>query len=317
MDRRMIEKAFISGQIARSIFKEEEKLFLIKADDTETILDCTPYDESLFFNSGAEIKTFEHIPFEDLRKELIKEKSFFDALYATIGGFDPELPEETRILSIQRAENLTKEPDIFDFLKTRLFSNLTPGGALLEEALELAEKNGCRNMKFIYDKLHNGREVIAYVLASFKNTISELSLEKEYVKIKNVFINAGFFSQIFLHLTDKNLKCLNRLFYEFAIDPKIREEIPLISQILTGMKNQLKKKYKLKIKQSNISDELTKMIEWFPRTITDHFHIFKFREVSPIFKCLFLSIALPLMLPFLLYLLIYSFAPKQKDYKKS
>jgi hypothetical protein len=47
----MIEKAFVSGQIAQAIFKEDDKLFLIKAKDTENIMECTPYEKSLFFNS--------------------------------------------------------------------------------------------------------------------------------------------------------------------------------------------------------------------------------------------------------------------------
>ena len=84
----MIEKAFVSGKIAQAIFKEDDKLFLIKAKDTENIMECTPYEESLFFNSDTEIKVFGNIAIEELRKTLVKEKSNFDALYGAVGGFD-------------------------------------------------------------------------------------------------------------------------------------------------------------------------------------------------------------------------------------
>ena len=61
----MIEKAFVSGQIAQAIFKEDDKLFLIKAKDSENIMECTPYEESLFFNSDTEIKVFGNIEIDD------------------------------------------------------------------------------------------------------------------------------------------------------------------------------------------------------------------------------------------------------------
>jgi hypothetical protein len=40
----MIEKALVSGQIARAIFQDDEQLFIINADDIDRVLDCTPED---------------------------------------------------------------------------------------------------------------------------------------------------------------------------------------------------------------------------------------------------------------------------------
>lgn len=300
----MIEKAFVSGQIAQAIFKEEEKLFLINTNNTKTILDCTPYEKSLFFNSGAEIRTFENITFEELREKLIKEKSFFDALYAAIGGFDPDLSEETRMLSIQRAESLVKNPEIFNCVKSRLLSNIVPEKAILPEALKLAIRNNCENMDFIYQELLNGREVIDYILSAFKEAISELSLEKEFVRIKNIFITTGLFAKLFLHTTNKNLKDLNQLVYEFSNNAKIREEIPLISKILTWMKDKLKGKYKLRIKQSIVLNKLTQTVERLYSNVRDSFQSFELRETKTFFKLLSLSIMLSFLLVLTLPILI-------------
>lgn len=46
----MIEKAFVSGQIAQAIYADEDKLFIIKAKDADKVLDCTPYEKNLFFD---------------------------------------------------------------------------------------------------------------------------------------------------------------------------------------------------------------------------------------------------------------------------
>lgn len=240
----MIEKAFVSGQIAQSVFIEQNKLFIVKAKDTGNVWECTPYEKSLFFNSEAEIRILENITTEELRETLVKEKLFFDALYGAIGGFDPGLSPKTRILSMQRAENLVKDPEIFDFVKSRLFGNPVPEEAALKEALKLSKENGCEDMSFIYHTLLDNGDVIDYILSVFKEVIFELSLEREYAKVKNIFVSHGLLAKLFLAATAGNIKDLNKVVDEFSIDPGIKEEIPLIFQILTRMKAQLDKKYK-------------------------------------------------------------------------
>jgi hypothetical protein len=202
----MIEKAFVSGQIAQSVFIEQDKLFIIKTKDLGEVWECTPYEESLFFNTEAEIKILENITIEELRETLVKEKLFFDALYGTIGGFDPGLSPKTRVLSIQRAENLVKDPGIFDFVKSRLFGNPVPAEAALKEALKLSKKNGSEDMSFVYTTLLDNGDVIDYILSIFKEIIFELSLEQEYAKVKNIFVSHGILAKLFLAATAGSLK---------------------------------------------------------------------------------------------------------------
>jgi hypothetical protein len=240
----MIEKAFVSGQIAQSIFIEQNKLFIIKAKDTGKVWECTPYEESLFFNIETEIKILEDITIEELRETLVKEKLRFDALYGAIGGFDPKLSPKTRILSMQRAENLVKNPEIFDFVKSRLFGNLVPEEAALKEALKLSKENGCEDMSFIYHTLLDNGDIIDYILSIFKEIIFELSLEQEYAKVKNIFVSHGLFTKLFLDTAAGDIKDLNQAAEEFGIDYRIKEEIPLVAQILNRMKARLNEEYK-------------------------------------------------------------------------
>lgn len=246
----MIEKAFVSGQIAQAIFKEDDKLFLIKAKNTENIMECTPYEESLFFNSDTEIKVFGNIEIEELRKTLVKEKSNFDALYAAVGGFDRNLSEKTRILSIQRAESLVKNPGIFDFVTFRLFGNPVPKDAALKKAVKLSIKNGFEEMHSVYKRLFMNSDVIEYILSIFKEIIWELSLEKEFVMIKNTFITSGIFAKFFFclnitipvkdpYLGGPYLEGLDEIVDEFSDNAHIKEKIPSIWIILTEMKSKI------------------------------------------------------------------------------
>jgi len=247
----MIEKAFVSGQIAQAIFKEDDKLLLIKAKDTENIMECTPYEESLFFNSDTEIKVFGNIEIDQLRKTLLKEKSNFDALYAAVGGFDRNLSEQTRILSIQRAEGLVKDPEIFDFVTFRLFGNPVPKTAALKKAVELSIKNDFQEMHPIYKKLLNNSGVIEYILSIFKDTIFKLSLEKEFAAIKNIFVTSGIFAKLLLNITTtaKGMEGLNKIVNEFSDNDHIKEKIPSIYRILTFMESKIKNKF---IENSNL-----------------------------------------------------------------
>jgi hypothetical protein len=189
----MIERAFVSGQIARSIFEEENRLFIINAGDTESILECTPYEKNLFFGSGAEIKVFENIEIDDLRQKLLKEKSCFDSLYGAIAGFDDMLSEETRILSMRNTEFNLDDQKNSEFVRFRLFGCPVPETAILDKAIELSEVNGFLLLNAIYRDLSDSREYLEFFHKLFKEAIFEFSLQKKHVQIKNRFISQGFF----------------------------------------------------------------------------------------------------------------------------
>ena len=235
----MIEKALVSGQIAQAIFQDDERLFIINADDIDRVLDCTPYEESLFFNSEAEIRIFENITIEELKDILLKEKMYFDALYGAIGGMDKDLSEETRILSIQRAENLIEDPEIFDFVTSRFFGNPVPKEADLEKAVELCIEEDIHEMRFIYAYLFYGKDVIDRILQVFRETIFEFEAQSEYVKIKNLFISTGLFAKLFFSSIDRDLKSLKRLAFDYEPIIKLQDKESRISNTLARIISRL------------------------------------------------------------------------------
>jgi acyl carrier protein len=243
----MIEKAFVSGQIAQSIFQDDDQLFIINASDTDKVADCTPYEKSLFFSSGTEIKVLENISIEELRKELLKEKACFDAIYGAIGGFDKNLTEETRILSIQHAESLIENPDIYDFVISRFFGNPVPKEADLGKAIEFCAENNFPEMKVIYINLLQGKDLIGRILHIFGDTITELGLEPDFVKIKNLFISTGLFAKLFLNTIDKNLENLRTLDLEYKNNTELKEKGSVVSAVLTRVISRVEQEYDLKI----------------------------------------------------------------------
>lgn len=243
----MIEKAYVSGQIAQSIYKDEDKLFIIHAKDVDKVLDCTPYERNLFFDSGAEINVFENITIEELREKLLKEKDCFDALYGAIGGFDKILTDETRILSIQHAESLIKNPDIFDFVTSRFFGNPVPEEADLGKAIELCIEKNFPEMKAIYIKLLQGKDRIGRILHIFGETITELELESDFVKIKNLFMSTGLFAKLFLNTIDKNLENLKTLDRGYKYNSELNEKGYVVSAVLTRIISRVEQEYDLKM----------------------------------------------------------------------
>ncbi|MDQ1354556.1 MAG: hypothetical protein QG657_4865 [Acidobacteriota bacterium] len=247
----MIVKAFVSGQVARSIYEEDEKLFILHVEDTDAARDCTPYDYNLFFSSGAEIKVFEKISIEELRENLLKEKTCFDALHGAIGGMDKTLSEATRTLSIRRAENLVKEPEIFEFIKSRFFGNPVPAAADLKGALKLSKRNNLQDMGFVYGMLIDNKDVPDKILQIFKKTIFRLSLVEDLAKINNIFITAGLFARIFICIAEKNRKELNRLVRNYRIKTGMKNQETVISQILRKMSDELSGVYHLDKEESS------------------------------------------------------------------
>lgn len=260
----MIEKEFISGQIARTVFQEDGRLFIMHASDTERVLECTPYEKSLFFHSEAEINIFENITIEELRDKLIKEKRCFDALCNAIGGFDKILSEESRIVSIQDTENLVQNRDIYDFVISRLFGNPLPEEADPGEAIVLSIEKDCPTMNFIYTNLLNGKDIIERIDRFFKEAIFELGLHSEYLKIKNLFITSGLFAQLFLNTIERNLEKLKRLVPDYKDNPELQENAAALS-ILPRLISVLEQEYDFQKNGSELEPEEIEPVNYIIR----------------------------------------------------
>jgi hypothetical protein len=218
----VIEKAYVSGQIGQSVYKHEEKFYIMYAGKSEKSRECSIYEENLFFNSGAEINVFENISVENLRETLLKEKSCFDALYFTLAGFDGSLSEGTRVLSMRGADEKRANEEIFNFVNYRLYGNPIPQEARLEEAVELSFKEGFMRLHLLYERLWDNKNGLESFHTLFKEAIFEFSLEREFEEIRNRFITRGlFYENINFTNTEKKKEAEESL----PIDQKIIEWI--------------------------------------------------------------------------------------------
>lgn len=149
----MVEKAFFSGQLGSSVFKADEDVFIMYASNVDAVKVCTPYEEKLFFDSAAEISLLENISRDVLKKNLLKEKKCFDALYSAIAGFDGNLSREARLLSLHSAEKLLEDKDVYIFVKSRLLGTSPPREARLAEAVLISKGENCSILYDLYKEM--------------------------------------------------------------------------------------------------------------------------------------------------------------------
>jgi hypothetical protein len=84
----MIQQAFISGQIGKVIYTEDDRHFLLTVEHLEKPVECRPMDLSMFFNYGAEFTTLSgaQLDLAQLKAQLIARRQAYRALTLTISG---------------------------------------------------------------------------------------------------------------------------------------------------------------------------------------------------------------------------------------
>ncbi len=232
----MIKKAFVSGQMGQALFWEEDRLRVIDAGNIHESRECSPFEETLFFNGNVEIDFIEDIALEALREDLFKKKSCFDGLNGAIGGLDKKLPKETRVLSMQRAETLYEDNEVAGFIKARLFGNAVPYSADLLGAVKLSGKMNCPNMHILYGTLAKGKDNLENLLDFFRSVITDMSLEKSFVELKNIFVKEGYLAQLFMDIVARLNGDSGKINYSVKFPASISENHPYIAIIFEKMK---------------------------------------------------------------------------------
>ncbi|MCP5051612.1 MAG: hypothetical protein GY940_30880 [bacterium] len=268
----MIKKAFVSGQIARSIFEKDDRLFILNAGDPQNIIECTPDEKNLFFNSGGEINVFENISLDDLRETLLNEKNSFDALSAVISGFDRNLSEESRLIAIQQADQLVRHRRIFEFVRNRLFGKPVPKEADLKIAGRLAKQNDCSYIYYFYHILGEKKDIIKLMVALFDKRIGEMGLVNDREKITSLFVSKGIFAKLFIFTSNKSIPGLNDFVSHVKNNKELREGIPKISELLDRMKSKLVRECKSRGSKGSKPEEI------FQPPVEDDFR----KERSPV-----------------------------------
>src|ERR1041385_7580865 len=131
----MIQQAFISGQLGMAIYTDDRQRMVLNAEDLGRPIRCTGHDLSMFFHSGAEFSLLTG-PLKDLQQlagSLERETRAHTALTLVLCSMDPSL-DETRLLSIEAAEELLQDDYVHSFVKRRLLARSLPEGADMEGA---------------------------------------------------------------------------------------------------------------------------------------------------------------------------------------
>jgi large subunit ribosomal protein L19 len=198
----MIGQAFLSGQTGQALFKSKEGVFALNARKQSTNA-CLKQDIDFFFDSETEIDTLENVKIEQVFGKLKNQKRCFDALNATIAGFDPILSLTTRKIAIQQAESLLEDSDTYNFVQNRLFGNRVPSEADLPQALIISQNIGFHKTLYLYQCLAESGDVINDLQFLFEDMVLKSKEKNDLVSIRNSYIENGIFSAFFNSINSK------------------------------------------------------------------------------------------------------------------
>ena len=256
----MIGQAFLSGQTGQALFKSKEGVFALNARKQSTNA-CLKQDIDFFFDSETEIDTLENVTTEQVFGKLKNQKRCFDALNATIAGFDPILSLNTRKMAIQQAESLLEDSDTYNFVQNRLFGNRVPTEADLPQALQISQTIGFRKTLYLYQCLAEKGNVIKDLQFFFSQTILNFELNRELPVIKDAFVTEGVFSRFFEATIKKDKKALDKVVFDFSFHSRLNNLVPQLSKFLNDLKSKILSNYFEEIEinpahKNNVSEDL-------------------------------------------------------------
>lgn len=213
----MINKVYISGQLAQAIYQEDENYFSLGLDQIERPNYCTSAELSLFFNSGAELLMLEDktITLEKIKSTVELAANRHHALTFTISGFNPELTLNTRQLSIEAANDLIQFSDIQDFVENRLLSRKLPPNNDLKKAIELSKDLNCVELHHIYQKVDSSIKIIENLLIDWQQvSVDFFASEEEITSCENQLIDFGVFARLVMAINQKDFGQLDTIVFD-------------------------------------------------------------------------------------------------------
>lgn len=160
-----IKEAWISGVIGTAVFRMNNGLFYIitMADDKpknsvnlRELHNIKIINDKIISLSGPHptIKIeSKNISIEQINERLISELRKNDAFIMFLAGIDENASNETKKMCIERAEELSANNLIYDFLKTRIEKIGPPHKTtieIVENAINMAEKMNLHKVKKLY-----------------------------------------------------------------------------------------------------------------------------------------------------------------------
>ncbi|HAV43133.1 TPA: hypothetical protein DCX15_03865, partial [bacterium] len=238
----MIEQVFISGQIGKAIYEEDNRHFIVGVEDYENPIECRYGDISMFFDCGAEftIISSKDIGLSDIRNSLESSRLAYRALFLAISGFDGELSNEIRSLSIEAVEELFQNKSSYAFVRARLLGRPLPEMADINGAIFLAESGDTPIIKLLYKEVQASQKAVQDLLEVWKKiALKFFDSYEEQARGERALIEMGVFAEIVTVMTSGDIKALDSIAMNYGLQPEFKKKLPKGVFIIRDIKTQL------------------------------------------------------------------------------
>src|SRR5215216_1088443 len=238
----MIEQVFISGQIGKAIYEQDEHYYVLGLGDYQEPVECRVGEISLFLDSGAEFSVIsgKNINVDTIKSILELNKQAHRALSMTISVFDDKLSGESRSLSVEAAEEFLQDESVYAFVKNRISARPLPDMADINGAIRYAESASASVALSLYKEVLESQEAIRIVLDSWQETAQESfdSIEDES-EAEKVLIEEGVFAEMVAALTARDKNRLNSLVLMYGRKPELSKTLPRATHIINALRVRL------------------------------------------------------------------------------
>ena len=238
----MIQEAFISGQIGKAVYLEDDLFFLMNDETLDAPVECHPIDISTFFSLGAEIKTLSNgqLNAAYLKSQLVAQRQEYRALTLAISGMDRVLDYDTRKAAITTAENLIRRRSTHRFVRARLLARPAPEEADVETAIDIAIHSNAPVVRALYQFMLEHDRALALVYETWVKASQDYFLSHaERVEGQRILTDLGVFADMASTLTANNIKALGSLVVTYGQKPEISSQLSRGVHILNDLKARL------------------------------------------------------------------------------
>ncbi|OQW91476.1 MAG: hypothetical protein BWK78_04530 [Thiotrichaceae bacterium IS1] len=116
---RIIEQAYLFGQMGNALFEQDGQCFMVSIEDNEPVL-CQGREIGLLYDAISEYSTVQNVTLENLREKLDNLYYAYEALSFSLNGLDPNLEKEVRSSVIEMANELCQDEQVYTFVSNRL-----------------------------------------------------------------------------------------------------------------------------------------------------------------------------------------------------
>ena len=208
----MIQEAFISGQIGKVIYAEDDRYFVLGVDEPDEPVECRPMDISMFFGYGAEFTTLSgtRLDLADIKSRLATQRQAYLALTLIISGLDRDLDGESRAAAIEAAEELFKEESTRRFVRARMLARPVPEEADVEVARDIAIRSEAVSVGILYQNILDYEQAINLVFETWLEAAPEyFSSHDERVESERMLTDLGVFADMASAIATGNLNALS------------------------------------------------------------------------------------------------------------